>query len=310
MERRTLGRTGLRVPILGFGAATLGEEYGPIEARDGERAVHRAIDEGIDFFDVAPYYGRTLAEERLGKALEGRRDRVVLATKCCRDSVDRFDFSAAYVEVSLDASLRRLRTDHVDLLQIHDCEFGDPEQIVHETIPAARRMQERGKARFVGITGLPIGYLRDLAARAEVDTILSYARDDLLADDLEDVLVPFTRERGIGLINASPLHMGVLTPQGPQAWHCAAPEVLEAGRAIAALCERHGVHVSEFALSYVLRHANVDVTVCGMQNVAQVESSLRALANPPDPELLEAVQEIAWPVKNRLWLQGRPENDY
>ena len=148
MRYRNLGSTGLLVSELGFGAATLGDEYGKADPAEMERAVHFAIDNGINFFDVAPYYGRTLAETRLGDALQGRRDKVILATKCARYDIDGFDFSAAGVRRSIDESLKRLQTDYVDILHIHDVEFGCQTQLVEETIPALRGIQSRGKARL------------------------------------------------------------------------------------------------------------------------------------------------------------------
>jgi L-galactose dehydrogenase len=137
--------------------------------------VHHAIDHGINFFDVSPYYGRTLAEERLGSALAGRRDRVILATKVGRygRGAGRCDYSAERVASSIDGSLQRLRTDYVDLLQVHDVEnVADPNQIIDETIPAMRKLQQQGKCRAVGITGLPLKILRHIAARTSVDSIL------------------------------------------------------------------------------------------------------------------------------------------
>ena len=159
MERRTLGRTGIEVSVLGFGAAPLGLEYGELDEAEGARAVRRAVELGVDFFDTAPYYGRTLSEERLGRALEGIRQEVVLATKCCRYDKRDFDFTAERVARSIDESLGRLRTDYVDLFQIHDVEFGSEDAVVEETIPALRAIQESGKARAVGITGLPVEML-------------------------------------------------------------------------------------------------------------------------------------------------------
>jgi len=185
MRYRRLGRTDLEPSILGFGASPLGEEFGAIDPAEGERAVHAAIDRGVNFFDTAPYYGRTLSETRLGQALAGKRDRVILATKCCRDDLDRFDFSARRVTESLEESLRRLRTDRVDLLQIHDIEFGDRRQVLEEALPAARRAQEAGKARWIGVTGLQLELLEEVARQFEVDTILSYARYNLVITDLE-----------------------------------------------------------------------------------------------------------------------------
>src|ERR1700730_15846431 len=130
MEYRKLGGTGLEVSMLGFGASPLGNVFGTTDPTEGKRAVHLAIDRGINFFDVSPYYGLTLAEDRLGEALVGSRDKVVLATKCGRYGADHFDFSARRVTASIDESLKRLRTDYVDLLQAHDVEFGDVQQII------------------------------------------------------------------------------------------------------------------------------------------------------------------------------------
>jgi L-galactose dehydrogenase len=190
MEYRTLGDTGLRLSILGFGAAPLGNEYGDVQAAQGERAIQTAIDHGINFFDTSPYYGRTLSEERLGKALLGKRDKVVLCTKCGRYGKKSFDFSASRVMTSIDESLRRLRTDHVDMLIAHDIEFGDSEQVISETIPAMRKLQAAGKTRFIGISGLPLELLAEVAKRARVDFILSYCHYNLMIRDLDRVLAP------------------------------------------------------------------------------------------------------------------------
>src|SRR5688500_14395537 len=129
---RPLGRTGLNVSIIGFGAATLGNEYGNVDAEIGKRAVHAAIEHGINFFDTSPYYGRTLSETRLGEALLGFRHKVILATKGVRIDLNKFDFSAEGLTRSLEDSLKRLRTDVIDLYQLHDIEFADKYQIIHE----------------------------------------------------------------------------------------------------------------------------------------------------------------------------------
>src|SRR4051812_6551094 len=221
MDYRPLGKIGLNVSVIGYGASPLGNEFGPADFDEGVRAVHLAIDSGINLFDVSPYYGRTLAEERLGRALGGRRDKVILATKCGRygKTADECDYSAARVTSSIDESLRRLRTDHVDLLQVHDVEMvADPDQIVNETVPALRKLQQAGKCRVVGITGLPLKILRYIASRVPVDTVLSFCRYNLMVDDMDEILTPLVRQQGIGLINASPLHMRVLTEQGAPDW--------------------------------------------------------------------------------------------
>ena len=133
METRTLGDTGLELSLLGFGCSPLGDVFGKIDVKDGMRAVHMAIERGVNFFDVSPFYGFTLAEERVGAFLEGRRDQVLISTKCGRYGIEEFDFSAPRLEASIDESLARLGTDYVDLLHLHDIEFCDPRQVVEET---------------------------------------------------------------------------------------------------------------------------------------------------------------------------------
>jgi L-galactose dehydrogenase len=163
MEYRKLGQTGLNLSLVGFGGAALGDVFGGIDPDEGMRAVHLAVDSGINFFDTSPYYGITLSEERLGAALAGRRERVILSTKCGRYGLAEFDFSAKRVTASMDESLRRLQTDYIDLFLAHDVEFGDVQQIIDETIPALRKLQQQGKARYIGITGYPPKLLRRIA---------------------------------------------------------------------------------------------------------------------------------------------------
>jgi L-galactose dehydrogenase len=303
MEYRTLGRTGLRVSKLGFGGSPLGNEFGETDPAEAERAVHCAIDLGINYFDVAPYYGRTLAETRLGDALVGRRDKVVLATKCGRYDVARFDFSAARVRASIDESLRRLRTDYLDVFLAHDIEFVHARQIVEEAIPMMRALQREGKARFIGITGLQLKMLRRVAEAAPVDAILSYCRYNLLITDMDDVLTPFAEQNGIGLINASPLHMGMLTPNGPPPWHPASSEVKQAGRRIVELCHARGVSASDLALQFCLAHPCISTTLAGMSTVEQVRQNVAAAEQPADPALVAEVR-----VATHSWRSGLPEN--
>jgi len=309
MEYRTLGKTGMKVSIIGYGVSPLGNVFGETDEAEGIRAVRYAIEHGINYFDVAPMYGVTLAEKRLGKALKGKRDKIFLATKCCRYDIEEFDFSAKRVLESIDESLERLQTDYVDVYQVHDIEFGDKEQVINETIPAARKVQASGKARFVGITGLPVRYLHHVASRVEVDTILSWAHYDLVEDEMDEVLTPFAREKGIGLINASPLHQRLLTEKGPPEWHRSPKEVLEAGSKIAALCREYGVNVADVAMRFALDHPYVAMTVVGMSKLRHVQQNVKVLDFKNEPELIAKIEELVAPVKNKMWFEGRPENN-
>jgi len=312
MIYRDLGKTGLRVSILGYGASPLGNEFGTADPREGIRAVQYAIERGINYFDVSPYYGRTLAETRLGEALAGRRDKVILATKAGRYSKDReagFDFSAERITRSVEESLARLQTDTIDVFQIHDIEYGRREQILYETLPAMVRLKEAGKVRFVGITAYPLGILCDVAETVEVDTILSYCRYNLMDTAMDEKLAPLAERKGIGLINASPLHMRVLTNLGAPDWHPAPKRVLEVGRQVAEHCHSQGVDVADLAMQFVLQHKYVTTTLVGMSKMRSVERNLKSVGVAPDPELLATVQEMIEPVANVVWKEGRPEND-
>jgi L-galactose dehydrogenase len=282
--------------------------FGEVTPESARAAVGSAIDAGINLVDVSPYYGLTLAEERLGMALEGRRDAVVLATKCGRYGSAEFDFSAARVTREFEASLRRLRTDHVDLLQVHDVEFGDVRLIVEETLPAMRRLQDQGKVRFVGITGYWPGLLARMAEQVPVDTVLNYCHSNLLMDDMDRELVPVAQRLGIGLMNASPLHMGLLGGGAVPAWHPAPKAVREAAEQVVALCREYGVAPATLALHRCLQHEAVTSTFIGFMSEAQVEDALRALDFVPPAGLVEAVERAVRPVFNTVWASGLAEN--
>ncbi len=308
MPKRRLGRTSLSVSLLSFGASPLGNAFRVADPEECKRAIHMAIDHGINFFDVSPYYGLTLAEERLGEALVGHRDKVLLATKCGRYGVDDFDFSAKRVNASIDESLSRLRTDYVDLLQAHDVEFGNVQQIIEETIPAMRRLQEQGKARYIGITGYPLKTLVRIAEAVPVDTILTYCRYNLMITDMDDVLTPVAKKHNIGLINASALHMGILSEGGAPAWHPACAQVRAAGKRAAELCRQRGEDISTVALRFCLAHNYVSTTLVGMSTRKHVTDNLRALGDSLDQRLQREIEDSLAPDFNYVWPSGRIEN--
>lgn len=312
MRYATLGQTGLDVSIIGFGGATLGEEYGPLDAATGRRAVDAAIDHGINYFDVSPYYGRTLAEERLGEALRGKRQKVILETKVGRYGrayPEGFDFSASRVMRSVEESLRRLRTDVIDVFLAHDIEFESRSRILGETLPALRKLKEQGKIRAFGITAYPLELLGQVAEEGEVEVVLSYCHYDLMNTRLARVLAPLARDLGIGLVNASPLHMGVLTQAGPPAWHPAPPDVQVAARECVEFCSSRGLDIADLALGFALSSDLVASTLVGMRTEAEVLANVRTLENPPDSALVAEVRRRVAPVLDREWLSGLPANN-
>src|SRR5215218_10613864 len=157
MQTRPLGKTGLNVPILSFGASSLGQEFRTVTLDEAAKSVRVALDCGLNFIDTSPFYGRGMSEVLLGVALKGMpRESYILGTKLGRYDLAHFDFSAKRVAESIDVSLHRLGTDHLDIVLCHDIEFVEMRQIVDETLPALRKQQEAGKVKLIGISGYPM----------------------------------------------------------------------------------------------------------------------------------------------------------
>ncbi len=311
MEYRPLGHTGLNVSVLAYGGSSLGGAFRDIDEAEGVRSVHTALDHGVNLIDTAPYYGLTKAETVLGKALrEIPRDKYLLATKVARYGHKEadFDFSADRVTRSVDESLARLGVDYVDFIQVHDMEFGDIDQIVEETIPALRRAQAAGKARFVGITCLPVKLFRQVLDRVAVDQIQSYCHY-CLNDDALAGLLPYLRERGVAVFNSAPLAMRLLSDEGPPDWHPATPELKAKCAEAAKFCRDHGTNIGKLALQFSVACEDLPTHIVGTASSARVLQNIREMEEPLDRELLAAVLEILKPVHNATWTSGRAENN-
>ncbi|KAK9097059.1 hypothetical protein Sjap_022556 [Stephania japonica] len=316
LELRDLGSTGLKVSCVGFGASPLGRVFGPVSEEEAIASVREAFRLGINFFDTSPYYGATLSETMLGKALQALnapRGQFIVSTKCGRYA-EGFDFSAGRVTKSVDESLARLNLDYVDILHCHDIEFGDLDQLVAETIPALQKLREEGKVRFVGVSGLPLevfSYVIDRVAPGSVDVILSYCHYGINDDTLEGML-PYLKSKGVGVISASPLAMGLLTDNGPPEWHPASVELKSACKAAAAHCREKGKNISKIAMQYSLSNKEISTVLVGMNSVKQVEENVAAVVELAtlgrDEVILQEVEAILKPVKNQTWPSGIPRS--
>ena len=175
MQHRTLGKTGLELSVLSFGASSLGAEFRSIDLNEAMECVQVALDSGMNLIDTSPFYGRGQSEVLLGYALQDvPRDSYLLSSKLGRYAGAHFDFSEKRVIESVDISLERMRVDHLDILLCHDIEFVDLDQIVNETIPAVKKIQQQGKARFIGISGYPMHIFKEIVGQCDLDVILSY----------------------------------------------------------------------------------------------------------------------------------------
>ncbi len=311
MHYRVLGQTGLSVSLLGFGGSSLGGVFRPTDDLEAIRTVHTALDLGINFLDVAPFYGATRAESVMGRALRGvARGRYLLATKVGQYGEGEFDFSAARVERSLDASCARLGVDYIDLLQCHDIEFVSLDQIVHETLPALLRLKAAGRIGHIGITGLPLKVFTEVLRRAApgvVETILSFCHYELNDTSLAG-LVPDLQARGVGIINASPTGMGLLTERGAPSWHPASPAIREGAQRAVSFCRDQGVDIVKLALQFATGHPGIATTLVGSANPANIAKNVAYLEEPVDHTVMAEVLRLLAPIHNHNFTRGLTEN--
>lgn len=305
MERRPLGRTGIIVPAVCLGGAAVGQAYGPVSVAEVADTVACALDHGIDLIDTSAYYGCGESERILGEVMAGRWDRVTLCTKAGRLDRDRFDFTPAGMRSCLEGSLRRLRADRVDILLAHDIEFADDfERVFTDTAGVLHDLKREGKCRFVGMSGLPLALLRQAVERCDLDVVMSYCHFNLQNDRLLTELLPACEARGVGVLNASPLGMGLLTSGGPPPWHPAGDNIKAACRAAADLCRSRGADLAELGMQYCVAETRF-ATVTGTAKRPELEANLRAIQSPPDPDLLAAVRAVLAPVHGKSWPSGR-----
>ena len=267
MEYRELGKTGLRLSALGFGASSLGGVFHSLREEDGIRAVFAAIEGGINFIDVSPYYGYLKAEQVLGKALRQiPRDKYILSTKVGRygkDGVNSWDYSAKRAHDSVFESMERLGVDYIDIINVHDIEFADLDQVCNETLPALVELRSQGVVGHVGITDLQLEnlqYVVEHTPAGTVESVLNFCHYCLCDDKLLDFL-DFFEARGIGVINASPLSMGLLSGRGAPAWHPAPAPLQEACRAAAAHCAAAGYPIERLAMEFSVREPRIASTL-------------------------------------------------
>jgi len=307
---RRLGRTDLQLPILSFGASSLGQEFRRVNLDEALQSVRVALDLGLNFIDTSPFYGRGMSEVLLGLALQGvPRESYLLGTKLGRYDLGHFDFSAKRVAESVDVSLHRLHTDHLDILLCHDIEFVPMQQIVDETLPALRRIQQAGKVRYLGISGYPMKAFRFVLEQTDLDCVLSYNQYTLQNQRFADELLPLLKARGIGAMNAGPFSARLLTNAPLPPWLKEPEEVKAAARRAAELCSSRGVDLAQLALQFSCAHPDIATTVAGSANPANIRKWAEWLAAPIDQQLLQEVQAIFAPVKNLGHLEGLPENN-
>jgi aryl-alcohol dehydrogenase-like predicted oxidoreductase len=310
LPQRPLGKTGLQLPILSFGASSLGGEFRQVKLDEALASVRIALDCGLTFIDTSPFYGRGMSELLLGIALQGvPRESYTLCTKLGRYDLSHFDFSARRVAESVDVSLHRLRTDHLDIVLCHDIEFVAMKQVVDETIPALRKLQRSGKVRFIGVSGYPQKIFRFICDQVDVDCVLSYNQYTLQNTRLAEETIPYLKAKGVGIINAGPFSARLLTRAPLPAWLKEPENVKAAARKAAEHCARQGIDIAQLALQFSLANPDITTTVSGSANPENIRNWAKWATEPINEQLLSEVIEIFRPVRNIGHREGLPENN-
>ena len=304
MTYNEIGKTGMRVSALSFGASSLGGVFHGIREDEGIRAVHVAVDNGLNFIDVSPYYGHLKAETVLGKALrEIPREKYYLSTKVGRygqDGRNTWDYSGERARRSVYESMERLGVDYIDLINVHDIEFqagleGGLQKIVDETLPALLRLKEEGVVGHVGLTDLQpenLQWVIDHVPAGTVESVLCFCHYSLNDDMLVDYLDYF-EEKGVGVVNASPFSMGLLSSRGAPDWHPAPESLREACKRATDYCREQGYPIEKLAIQFSTSlNPRIATTLFSSANPDNVLKNIGFVNDPIDEQLVQKVQEI------------------
>ena len=310
MRYTEIGKTGMKISNLSFGASSLGSVFRDTNEKESFDAVEAAIDGGINFIDVSPYYGHYKAETVLGKALRNiPRDKYFLSTKVGRygkDGVNTWDYSARRVTDSVYESMERLGIDFIDLINVHDIEFqaalpGGLQKVVDETLPALFELRDKGVVGHVGITDLQLENLKWVVERCDgVESILNFCHYTLNDDALTDYL-DFFEQHGVGIINASPLSMGLLSQRGVPAWHPAPKALVEACQKAAEHCKAKGYPIEKLAVQYSVSNPRIASTLFSSANPDNVRRNIQWANEEPDWDLVKEVKDIIGDQQRVTW---------
>ena len=302
----------MKISHLSFGASSLGSVFRETNESESFKAVETAIEGGINFIDVSPYYGHFKAETVLGKALRNiPREKYFLSTKVGRygkDGVNTWDYSAKRVTDSVYESMERLGIDFIDLINVHDIEFqaalpGGLQKVVDETLPALVELKNKGVVGHVGITDLQLENLKWVVEHSEagtVESILNFCHYTLNDDAIVDYL-DFFEQHGIGIVNASPLSMGLLSQRGVPAWHPAPKALVEVCQKAAQYCNEKHYPIEKLAVQFSVSNPRIASTLFSSANPENVRRNIQWANEEPDWDLVREVKEIIGNQQRVTW---------
>ena len=309
MERRKLGNTDLNLPVISYGASSLGQEFRRVTIEEALQSCRVALELGMNFIDTSPFYGRGMSEVLLGQVLRDRpREDFILGTKLGRYDLQHFDFSAKRVAESIDVSLHRMGIDHLDIILCHDIEFVEMQQIVDETIPAIQKIRDAGKVRYIGFSGYPMKIFPFIIDQIDVDVVLSYNNYHLQNTRFAEHF-DYLKAKGVGIMNAGSFCARLLTNAPLPDWHKEPEAVRAACKQAADHCSSNGVDIAQLAIQFCVASEDITTTIAGSANPDNVRNWAKWAETPMDEQLLAEVLAILEPVKDIGHIEGLPKNN-
>lgn len=300
MEYRQLGKTHMTVSKISIGGGTLCDMiYGILDFDEAKRTVIEGLRRGINYIDTAVYYGQGQSELNIGKILKDvPRKAYYIATKTCRyerTGPNQFDFGYERTMKSIGESMERLGVDYIDLYQLHDVEFADDiDEVIKGAFKACLELKEKGKIRAIGINGYPLSVLKDGICKGDgkFDTVLTYSRYVLTDNSLLDYL-PFFNDMNIGVICAAVQAMGLLTNNGPPAWHPAKDELKAIAAEASNICKSNGIQLGKLAAYHSLNiPGNVGTFLMGMEKMDYLNDNMSACFDGLNEKEMEIYKEL------------------
>jgi len=315
VEYREIGKTGVKVSAVGFGCWAMGASgWGPVDDKESIEAVHKALDTGITFFDTAPGYGFGHSEQVLGKALGKRRKEIFLATKCGidwdKDGRIFRNSKPEYIRKDCERSLKNLKTDCIDLLQVH---WPDEKVPLADTMGEMLKLQKEGKIRFIGVSNFSVEQMKE--CQKYVELVSLQPPYSMLNRTIEAEIVPFCLEQKISILAYSPIQQGLLTgkytpdttfPQDDMRAHNPLFKgevfkiILNTVDILRTIASKYNRTMTQFAINWVLCNPAVTVAIVGAKRPAQVQENAGGAGWKISEEDLKRVNEILLKMEQEI----------
>ncbi len=310
MTYNILGDTEIAVSTLGFGASGVGGMFDKTDEKEAIRTIHKAFERGINYFDTSPAYGRNnstfgpvTSEIILGEGLKSLdRSKIVLSSKAGKIASlpPAFNFNYDAIINSVEASLKRLQTDYIDIVFLHDIEYDGGKYLniaMNQGLKALKRLKNDGKIRFFGISCYSIEVLHKVLDNYDIDAVLIHNHYTLINNELLE-LIPKVKSKGIGLVSASPFASGLLTRKGPPDWYPVTKKELCHVKQALDFCNAKKISIEKIALQFSLGNSEIPTTLFSCTDQKTLDQNIDWIEEPVNEKMIEDICSILGPLRN------------